>query len=635
MRIVIASGKGGTGKTFLATNLGYALRKELGKKITYLDCDVEEPNGHLFLPINNKKEREIFLSSPIDIDTERCDGCGKCSEVCMYNAIAVINKKALLFPELCHVCGACSLVCAQDAILEGERLIGRLFRGDSMGMKIHYGLLEKGEGGMTPTLIKEVKKQESSNDINILDAPPGTSCSAVESVMGSDLCVLVTDLTPFGLHDLELSVNMCRVIGIEPVVIINRSKFKDPGVRKYCEKENIEVVGEIPDDRQIAELYSKGYLVAKENSYYREVFSDLSSKLLETAYKKRPVKKVSDDHLRSSLKPKDKEEVEKSPAKLSGEEIRSNRQGEKGEKNISELVVISGKGGTGKTSIVASLAALERETVVADCDVDASDLHLVLQSEIIDEGLFSGGYLAEIDQEKCVGCGSCYEYCGFDSIVKSQKDQEGQKEIKDTYYIDELSCEGCGVCKLVCHYDAVQLEEAINGKWYKSKITYGYMAHAKLGIAEENSGRLVTLTRQNATDLLRGDIEEEKKYIDGSPGTGCPVIASITGVDYALVVTEPTVSGLHDLERILELCNFFEIDTGVIVNKSDINPEKTRKIEERVNELGLDYLGALTYDEDVIKAQIEGKSIVEYAPESEVSRGIKDIFIKLREKILA
>ena len=206
-----------------------------------------------------------------------------------------------------------------------------------------------------------------------------------------------------------------------------------------------------------------------------------------------------------------------------------------GAKKRKEIVVISGKGGTGKTSLTACFAALSGQSVITDCDVDAADLHLVLDPEIKRRGDFSGGVVAEIDQKKCTKCDKCKEACRFAAI-----------EIKEgRYYIDPVACEGCGVCKLVCQHSAVKTAPAINGQWYVSETRFGPMSHAKLGIAEENSGRLVTLVRNKAAELVS---EELNNLIisDGAPGTGCPVIASLNGVDYAVIVTEPTVSGIHD-----------------------------------------------------------------------------------------
>src|SRR6056297_1261280 len=222
VKIAISSGKGGTGKTFIATNVARVLAKN-GRQVRYLDCDVEEPNGHLFLKPIIEKEEDAIVFSPVGIDNDRCTGCGKCEESCMYNAIAVINEKALLFQDLCHICGACTLVCPENAIIETDRVIGTLLHGTSDTIDVHYGLLKTGEGGMSPRLIKKVK-QHMGEGVNILDSAPGTSCPVVETVSDVDLCVLVTDPTPFGINDLKLSVDMCREIGMEPVVLVNRAE---------------------------------------------------------------------------------------------------------------------------------------------------------------------------------------------------------------------------------------------------------------------------------------------------------------------------------------------------------------------------------------------------------------------------
>jgi len=291
---------------------------------------------------------------------------------------------------------------------------------------------------------------------------------------------------------------------------------------------------------------------------------------------------------------------------------------------MKELVVISGKGGTGKTSIAAAFASLATNAVIADCDVDASDLHLLLEPEVEESGSFVGGFLAGIAPEVCTGCGACHEACRFYAIRKEGCNGE------TIYTVDPLSCEGCGVCKIVCEENAVELTEAVNGQWFVSKIRYGAMAHARLGMAEENSGRLVTLTRKKA-ERLNAERDNEQNLIDGSPGTGCPVIASLTGARYALVVTEPTVSGIHDMRRILELTEFLDIPTGVVVNKWDINPEISDEIREGALEAGAEFLGKLPYDERITQAQMQKQTIVEYAPDCEVSRAIKKLWAQIRE----
>jgi MinD superfamily P-loop ATPase len=275
---------------------------------------------------------------------------------------------------------------------------------------------------------------------------------------------------------------------------------------------------------------------------------------------------------------------------------------------LKELVVISGKGGTGKTSIVAAFAALAKNAVLADCDVDAADLHLVLEPKIKQKSDFSGGKEAAIIAEKCIGCGKCQEMCRFDAINFNGK---GNDVVEKTFTIDKVSCEGCKVCVEFCPADAIEFNDSINGQWFISDTRFGPMVHAKLGIAEENSGKLVTVIRKEAKKIA----QEQKRdllIVDGSPGIGCPVIASITGADMVLVVTEPTLSGKHDLDRVSKLAANFGIKTLVCVNKADINPQITGQISEEAGKKGLKVIGKIPYDEAFTKAQIIKASIVEY-----------------------
>ncbi|RQV98005.1 4Fe-4S dicluster domain-containing protein, partial [bacterium] len=267
-----------------------------------------------------------------------------------------------------------------------------------------------------------------------------------------------------------------------------------------------------------------------------------------------------------------------------------------------------GKGGTGKTSITAAFASLASNAVLADCDVDAADLYLVLGPKIKQESDFSGGKQASIVVEKCIGCGRCAMMCRFDAI---QRNGPGNQIVGKTYTIDPISCEGCKVCVEFCPVDAISFEPAINGKWFISDTRFGPMVHAKLGIAEENSGKLVTLIRKEAKRIA----EEQKKdlvVIDGSPGIGCPVIASITGADVVLIVTEPTLSGRHDLERVARLTANFGIKTLLCINKADINPEMSGSIANDAEKMGLRIVGKIPYDEAFTKAQIMKATLIEY-----------------------
>ena len=601
LKIVVASGKGGTGKTLIATNLAKVLETR-GRGVTYLDCDVEEPNGHLFLKPEITHTDTVKILSPMRIDPDRCTGCGKCSGVCNYNAIAVLRGRAMLFTELCHVCGACLLVCPETAIIEEQRHIGDLKHGRSGRIAVHYGLLKTAEGGMSARLIAEVK-QCAGDDVTILDSPPGTACPSVEAVRDCDLCLLVADPTPFAINDLKISVNMCRRLGLEPVVILNRAGLDPASLVDYCEQAELEIVGEIPDSRRIAETYSVGDLIVENLPEFRKYFEQILDRALELAAEKRAVKKPSPDE----DIPADARLRKASPA--TGES----------EGRLEELVVISGKGGTGKTSLVACFAALAKDKVIADCDVDAADLHLVLKPDRLEEGTFSGGYAARIVPERCNACGRCYDICRFNAV----REEDG------AYRLDDLACEGCGACALVCPADAIELEKAVNGRWFISQTRHGKMAHAALGIAEENSGRLVTLVRELAAEVA-GEEGNTRALMDGSPGTGCPVIASLTGVRYAVVVTEPTVSGLHDMGRILDLVNHFRVRTGVIVNKWDLNQDMAERIEAAAREAGAKILGRIPYDDAFVHSQIEGLSLVEYGA-GQARQSVREIWEKVAE----
>ena len=275
---------------------------------------------------------------------------------------------------------------------------------------------------------------------------------------------------------------------------------------------------------------------------------------------------------------------------------------------MKELVVISGKGGTGKTSIVASFAALAGKVVLADCDVDAADLHLVLEPKIIRRVSFTGGKRARIKPGHCTACGKCEEICRFDAIYF---DGPGNGKVDKTFRIDAIACEGCGVCAWFCAENAIEFAPAVNGEWYVSDTRHGPMVHAKLGIAEENSGKLVSTVRKEA-GMIAQQRGLDLVLIDGSPGIGCPVIASITGADLVLIVTEPTLSGLHDLRRVADVASHFGIAGLVCVNKWDLNPDVAAEIERQAKEHGLAVAGRVRYDRGVTEAQIRKQSVVEF-----------------------
>lgn len=278
MVIAVASGKGGTGKTTVATNLAVTLAKQ-GRTTCYLDCDVEEPNGHIFLKPEITASTSVGVPVP-EVDQTKCTGCGKCGDICQYSAIVCINKKVLTFPELCHGCGGCSLVCPEEAISEVPREVGTVEEGMSDSVRFVHGRLRVSEA-MSPPLIREVKKKIPQVDVAIVDVPPGTSCPVIEAVKGADFVILVTEPTPFGLNDLELAVAMVRELGLPLGVLINRSDVGDARVNEYCERENIELLLEIPDDRRVAEAYSRGEMAVGAVPEWGKWFLDVFRRVFE------------------------------------------------------------------------------------------------------------------------------------------------------------------------------------------------------------------------------------------------------------------------------------------------------------------------------------------------------------------
>ena len=272
---------------------------------------------------------------------------------------------------------------------------------------------------------------------------------------------------------------------------------------------------------------------------------------------------------------------------------------------MKELVVISGKGGTGKTSVTASFAALSGRCVIADCDVDAADLHLILAPRVLERHAFHAGHEAFIRPEDCIGCGVCLAYCRFEAVRRN-----GQSAGEAQFIIDPIACEGCGVCVRLCPAQAIDFPERLCGEWMISETRHGPLVHARLGIAAENSGKLVSTVRQEARRIAN---EENRSLIlvDGPPGIGCPVIASLTGAAQALVVTEPTVSGEHDLERILALTRHFDMPAAVCVNKWDLNPTMTERIEDKARSWDARTIGRIRYDTAVTQAQLHAKAVVE------------------------
>lgn len=287
---------------------------------------------------------------------------------------------------------------------------------------------------------------------------------------------------------------------------------------------------------------------------------------------------------------------------------------------MKELVVISGKGGTGKTSVVASFATLAQEAVLVDCDVDAADLHLVLQPRVVRREDFIGGAKARIKSGHCTACGKCEELCRFDAIYL---DGPGNGRIPRTFRIDTIACEGCGVCFDYCAEHAIAFAPAVCGQWFESETRCGTVIHAQLGVAAENSGKLVTHLRRVAQQVA---VRQKRDLIlcDGSPGIGCPVIASLAGTSLALFVVEPTASGRHDFQRVAQLTSQLGVPGILAVNKADLNASVTRELEELAVQRGIALAGQIPYDPAVTKAQLARKSVVEHSrgPASQAIRNL-------------
>lgn len=282
---------------------------------------------------------------------------------------------------------------------------------------------------------------------------------------------------------------------------------------------------------------------------------------------------------------------------------------------MNELVVISGKGGTGKTSITSSLAILAERSVIADCDVDAADLHLVLSPKVESVNKFISGHEAIIDKDKCVGCGACKEYCRFDAIVNNN----------DKYKVYPISCEGCMLCVEFCPLNAISFPDNHCGEWYSSITTYGPMIHAKLKAGAENSGKLVSVVKKAAKTKAE-DEGIDLIIVDGPPGISCPVISSITGASTVLIITEPTVSGYHDMERIYKLTRHFNIPALLAVNKWDINPKIFNQIEEFSSNNDIPLVGKISYNMIFNEAQCNCKTVIEYKHDSSIVCEIKELW---------
>jgi len=389
---------------------------------------------------------------------------------------------------------------------------------------------------------------------------------------------------------------------------VNRSDGSDGIIGRYAETTGIPIVGRIPFKREYAETYSAGIVLVERHTELAENLIRIFGNIAALKGAKLPP-------------PPSLDEIVAGPdAKKTFTAGRAD--------HYKEITIISGKGGTGKTTVTASFAVLAGRSVLADNDVDAADLHLILKPAVIEQHPFAGGKKAEIDPAKCIGCGKCSAACHFNAI---RFDGPANDIVGQTYRIDPFACEGCSLCCLLCPGQAVRSGKAVTGHWFVSETQYGPMVHARLGIAEENSGRLVTQVRNRAAQMAE-EARLDKIIGDGPPGTGCPVIASVSGTDLELIVTEPTVSGVHDMERVLKLSAHFRVSALIVINKADLNADQAAQIVKIAEENRSRVIGRIPFDQKVNDALMAGKTVVDFGASS-AADAIREIWAEVQKAL--
>jgi MinD superfamily P-loop ATPase len=532
---------------------------------------------------------------------QRCDGCGICAAKCRYNAIAVVKGKPLLFNDLCHSCGVCGVVCPRDAITMKHEPIGEVLADNSYRpFSFMFGRLNVGES-QSPMVIGEMLKHTLSDGLNIIDGPPGTACNTVKAVGAADKVILVTEPTPFGANDLALALDLCAQLEKPCGVVINRSDNNDELIEKLAGRYQVPVIGKIPFKRDYARACSDGLILTSEFPELRSEVINSFSRLLSEATVPQPGRS---------------EKVAQGECRI--DPIAATNDKSDG---YQELTILSGKGGTGKTTVTGSFVSLAESLVAADCDVDAANLRLIMNDNQLYSERICLGAEAIIDAEKCIACGKCQAGCRFSAI---DYDENTKK-----YRVNELNCEGCGLCLEVCPVNAISEKRADTGRLMLSDSAHGRLVHAKLAPAAENSGKLVTMVRNLAFAIVD---QQQKDWllVDGPPGTACPAIASVTGSDRVILVTEPTIAAVHDLERIIKLVRHFGLKPEIIINKADINPTYARKIRDLADNAGYRILGEIPFDDTVKEAIKAGVPVVDFN-EGLASQALKNIWTRVKE----
>ncbi len=596
MKITIASGKGGTGKTTLALSLASYFAKELKLSTHLVDCDVDAANAHLFMSKEPDRSENAYVKKA-SVNEDICDGQGLCATSCKYNAITVLLNKPLIFEELCHSCGACEYVCPNHAMSLKPKAIGKFhFIDKDQPFKLSWGELNIGEV-QAPEIIRQLKNMPNEETITIYDASPGAGCPVRETMLGSDLVLLVTEPTPFGLNDLKMAAALAAQIKIPTAIIVNRSRGEQDIITEFSRESGVPIIGRIPFDKRYARSCSEGKILMEEHGELKIELGRITGQILEGI--------------------KQQEELPALKVTQFSEQQIYERQGQSKAKDCNEFVIMSGKGGTGKTTLSAALAEMTNDTLFFDADVDASNLPIMLKGKRISEKRFIGGQKAVINGDKCTHCDLCRQNCHFNAI-------------NEEHMIIDEACEGCGFCTLLCPEDAIVMEDTETGYVFLSESVRGPVSHAFLHVGEENSGKLVSQVKEQSYAVAH---EKELKQIlgDGPPGTGCPVIAATTGADLAIIVTEPGMSAVHDMKRAVKLCKHFNLHATLVINKSDMNSDQKEEIIKFCSKEKITVLGEIPFDESVEHALREEVSVIHYS-NSDAAKSIKNIYNKLKNE---
>jgi MinD superfamily P-loop ATPase/predicted Fe-Mo cluster-binding NifX family protein len=629
LRVTVASGKGGTGKTLIATNLARVLA-DSGAPSTYVDGDIEAPNGHLFLTPDPLSTSPVTV--PVaQVDPERCTACGACTRACRFSAILTLPATALVLDDLCHGCGGCLLACPESAITEREHPVGVLEHGPSGALTVRQGRLDVGrsaEHELLRTVLRSSRERDGHARWVIVDAPPGVGCTAAEAIRDADVAVLVTEPTPAGLHDLSLAVQLSREAGVPCAVVLNRAGRGDEAVRDFCATHDLPLLLTLPEDRTIARDCARGKLITDTDPQLRDRFRRFAEELRALAERSRTGETTPSGTDTPTVSGTGAPVVSgnRVPAP-SGEPPAAPSTRARTDPAPIELVVLSGKGGTGKTSVTAALAGLaaeETRAVLVDGDVDAANVALLTAAQPRGTWPFLGGEHAVVDPSACTGCELCVRHCRFDALALGEADADDALG-EWVVVVDEAACEGCGVCVDLCPDSALTLAPTTGGSWSLADIATGPLVHARLAPGQQNTGKLTSLVSAEGRAAAR-DTGRDVVLTDGPPGIGCPAGAALAGRTHVLLVTEPTGSGLHDLRRIADLCAGADVPTAVCLNKADLDPDLAADVLREATDRGLPVLGQVRYDPAIPDAHRAGRTVIDHAPGSGAAEDLRALW---------